>query len=208
MPTNTEVVQQVFSGINAQDLDAMRAVWAPDVVERFPDKTCRGQEELSAYFAGLFAALPDFRMEIVNTIEDGETVYARWRTTGTHTGGRFNGIDPTGKVIAFEGMDEFTIRDGKVAANFVVFDQMEVGRQLGLLPPDGSPPDRALKAAFNAKTKIADLIRERRAGGSSGGGGVTADSARGEQRADRVRGEPARLGERLEHQRGVGDRHA
>jgi hypothetical protein len=47
-----------------------------------------------------------------------------------------------------------------MASNFVVFDQMEVGRQLGLLPPDGSPPDRALKAAFNAKTKIAELISE------------------------------------------------
>jgi len=162
MPTNTEVVQQVFSGINAHDLDAMRAVWAPDVVERFPDKTCRGHEELSAYFAGLFAALPDFRMEVVNTIEEGDTVYARWRMTGTHTGGLFNGIDPTGKAIALDGIDEFTIREGKVAANFVVFDQMDVGRQLGLLPPDGSAPDRALKAAFNAKTKVAEAIRHAR----------------------------------------------
>ena len=28
-----------------------------DVEERFPDKTCRGKEELSAHFKGLFAAL-------------------------------------------------------------------------------------------------------------------------------------------------------
>ena len=162
MPTNTEVVQQVFSGINAHDLDALRAVWAPDVVERSPDKTCHGPEELAAYFGGLFAALPDLRMEIVNATEDGETVYARWRMTATHTGGVFNGIDPTGKAIALDGIDEFTIREGKVAANFVVFDQMDVGRQLGLLPPDGSAPDRALKAAFNAKTKVAEAIRHAR----------------------------------------------
>ena len=162
MPTNTELVRRVFDAINAHDVAALRELWAPDVVERFPDATCRGQEELAAYFAGLFAALPDFRMELVSAAEDGEKVLARWRLTATHTGGRFNGIDTTGRAIAVDGMDEFTLRDGKVAANFVVFDQMEVGRQLGLLPPDGSQPDRALKAAFNAKTKLAEAIRERR----------------------------------------------
>ena len=89
-------------------------------------------------------------------------MFARWTLTGTHTGGQFKGIDTTGKSISMDGMDQFTFRDGKMVSNFVVFDQMEVGRQLGLLPPDGSPPDRALKAAFNAKTKIAEAIRNAR----------------------------------------------
>jgi steroid delta-isomerase-like uncharacterized protein len=159
MPTNTEVVQQVFSAIDAHDVEALRGLWADDVEERFPDKTCRGKEELSAHFKGLFAALPDFRMEVLHTVEDGETVFARWKLTGTHTGAQFNGIDTTGKAISLDGMDQFTIRDGRMASNFVIFDQMEVGRQLGLLPPDGSQADRALKAAFNAKTKIAEAIR-------------------------------------------------
>ncbi|HET8952161.1 MAG TPA: nuclear transport factor 2 family protein [Solirubrobacteraceae bacterium] len=162
MPTNTELVQQVFNAINAHDVDALRGLWADDVEERFPDKTCRGKEELSAHFKGLFAALPDFRMELVHAVEDGDTVFARWTLTATHTGGQFNGIDTTGKAIALDGMDHFTFRDGRMASNFVIFDQMEVGRQLGLLPPDGSPPDRALKAAFNAKTKIAEAIRNAR----------------------------------------------
>ena len=162
MPTNTELAEQVFDAINAHDIDALRGIWADDVEERFPDKTCRGKEELSAHFKGLFAAPPDFRMELVSAVEEGETVFARWRLTGTHEG-VFNGIDPTGRAISLDGMDQFTFRDGRMAANFVVFDQMEVGRQLGLLPPDGSPPDRALKAAFNAKTKIAEAIRQARA---------------------------------------------
>lgn len=161
MPTNTELAEQIFAAINAHDVEALQGIWADDVEERFPDKTCRGKEELSAHFKGLFAALPDFRMELVSAVEEGETVFARWRLTGTHEG-VFNGIDPTGRAISLDGMDQFTFRDGRMAANFVVFDQMEVGRQLGLLPPDGSPPDRALKAAFNAKTKIAEAIRTAR----------------------------------------------
>ena len=162
MPTNTELAQQVLDAINAHDLDALRGIWADDVEERFPDKTCRGKEELAGYFGDLFAALPDFHMERVSAVEEGDTVFIRWRMTATHTGAQFSGIDATGKAVTLDGMDEMTIRDGKMAANFVIFDQMEVGRQLGLLPPDGSPPDRALKAAFNAKTKIAEAIRAAR----------------------------------------------
>ena len=161
MPTNTELAQQVLDAINAHDVDALRELWADGVEERFPDKTCRGKEELGAYFKGLWAAIPDFHMDLVSAVEDGETVFARWKLTGTHTGGQFNGIDTTGKAVAIDGMDEFTFRDGKMVSNFVVFDQMEVGRALGLLPPDASAADRALKAAFNAKTKLADAIRER-----------------------------------------------
>jgi len=162
MPTNAELVQQVFDSINAHDVGALRGLWAEDVVERLPDETCRGREELAAHFEALFAALPDFHMELVDSVEDGDTVFARWRLTATHTGGQFNGIDTTGRAISLDGMDHFTLRDGQVVSNFVVFDQMEVGRQLGLLPPDGSQADRALKAAFNAKTKIVDAIRAAR----------------------------------------------
>jgi steroid delta-isomerase-like uncharacterized protein len=162
MPTNTDIALKVFQGINAHDTGAMRAVWAPDVQERFPDKTCHGPDELAAHFEGLFASMPDFHMEVVSHVEDGETVFVRWVLTGKHTGAPFSGIEKTGASIRLDGMDQFTIRDGKVAENFVVFDQMEVGRQLGLLPPDGSAPDRALKAAFNAKTKVAEKIRQAR----------------------------------------------
>jgi steroid delta-isomerase-like uncharacterized protein len=162
MPTNTELAQQILDALSAHDLDALRGIWADDVWERFPDKTCHGKDELAAYFGDLFAALPDFKMEQAALVENGDTVFVRWRMTGTHTGAQFAGIDATGKGVALDGMDEMTFRDGKLASNFVVFDQMEIGRQLGLLPPDGSPPDRALKAAFNAKTKLAELIREKR----------------------------------------------
>ena len=46
-------------------------------------------------------------------------------------------------------------------SNTVVFDQMTFARQVGLLPPDGSGADKALKAAFNAKTRVALAARRR-----------------------------------------------
>jgi steroid delta-isomerase-like uncharacterized protein len=165
MPSNAELVNALFDRLNAHDVPGLRELWVADGVERFPDRECNGVEEIARHFEALFGAVPDFHMEIQGMLEQGDQVFVRWRLTGTHTGASgFQGLDPTGKEIAVDGIDHITVRDGRLAHNFVVFDQMQFARQLGLLPPDGSAADRALKAAFNAKTKIADLIAQQRSG--------------------------------------------
>lgn len=152
--TNTELVRWAFEMLNQHDVSAVKKYWSADTVERFPDRTCRGPEEIAAYFEEVFAAIPDLHVDIVGMAEQGEHVFVQWRLTGTH-GGPLQGIAPTGKRLEIDGMDHFVIRDGQVSSNFVIFDQMQYARQMGLMPPDGSMPDKALKAAFNAKTKFA-----------------------------------------------------
>jgi hypothetical protein len=51
------------------------------------------------------------------------------------------------------------VRDGKVVSNFVVFDQLQYARQIGMMPPDGSTTDRAMKGVFNARTKLARQLK-------------------------------------------------
>ena len=160
--TNAELIRWAFEVINSHDITPLRAYWTPETVERFPDRTCRGEAEIAAYFDGLFAALPDVHMAIEHLAADGDAVFVRWHLTGTHTGTAWAGIEPSGTRVELDGIDHFTVRDGTVVSNFVVFDQMDVGRQLGLLPPDGSGPDRALKAAFNAKNRVAEAVRRAR----------------------------------------------
>ncbi|HEX8207235.1 MAG TPA: ester cyclase [Solirubrobacteraceae bacterium] len=152
--TNTDVVLGLVAALNAQDYEALRAGYADDVWERFPDATVRGPEAIMEYFRAVHAALPDLHIDVLHTAEEGESVFMRSEITGTHTGAPFAGLLPTGKPIRIAAIDHFTIRDGKMASNFVVFDQMEFGRQLGLMPPDGSAPDRALKAVFNGVTSL------------------------------------------------------
>jgi hypothetical protein len=53
------------------------------------------------------------------------------------------------------------LRDGRIVSNFVVFDQMQYSRQLGILPAQDSVGDKAMKSAFNLKTQIAKKLRER-----------------------------------------------
>lgn len=156
---NGELVRWLFEVVNARDVETLRRIWTPRTIERFPDGTYQGADALAAYFAAAFAALPDWHIRVVSIVEQGEDVFVHWHLTGTHTGAAFLGIEATGRAIALDGIDHFVLRDGLVVTNFVVFDQMQFARQIGLLPRDGSRADRALKAAFNARTRLARRLR-------------------------------------------------
>jgi steroid delta-isomerase-like uncharacterized protein len=156
--TNSDIVRWAFDKLNERDVTPLRQFWTSDSVERFPDQTCRGQEEIARYFEDAFAAVPDFHMEIVSIAEQDEDVFVHWRLTGTHQGPLL-GIEPTGRKLAIDGMDHFVIRDGTVVSNFVVFDQMQYARQIGMMPADGSPADKAVKSAFNARTKLLAKVK-------------------------------------------------
>jgi predicted ester cyclase len=78
------------------------------------------------------SAFPDFEMEIVELIAEGDKVVGRFRCSGTHLGD-WLGIPPTGR--RFEAVDEvyiFEIRDGKLVAAFGVEDNLTRLRQLGV----------------------------------------------------------------------------
>ena len=158
--TPVEIVREVFDEVlNRRDADALLDYWAEDIVEQFPVGTYRGREEVRGYFAEVFAALPDFHIEADRIVGDGETVFVKWRITGTFSGGRWNGIDPTGTAIELDGMDCFTIRDGLAVHNAVRYDTADFARQIGMLPPQDSAAERAMTAAFNGWTKLKARLR-------------------------------------------------
>jgi predicted ester cyclase len=154
------LVRWTVDVINAHDAEALRQVYGPSVRARFPMRTVRGADDLVAWWGSVFTAVPDLAMTIEGLAENGDRdsgeVFLRWRLAGHHTGGEWEGIAPTGARVDLDGMDHFVIADGRIASNFVVFDQMQFARQVGLLPADGSRLDVGLKTAFNA------LARRRR----------------------------------------------
>jgi steroid delta-isomerase-like uncharacterized protein len=142
-----------LDAVNAHDLDTLVTHYADTLEERMPDRTITSPAELRAYMEELFTALPDVRFDVHTIAESGEDVIVYWTVTGTHEG-VFQGIKPTGTKLSVEGFERMTIRDGKLVANRVVFDRTSFGQQLGLLPPDNSPAERAMKAAFNGRTAL------------------------------------------------------
>ena len=159
--TNGERLRWAFGVLNEHEVEPLFGFWGPQTIERFPDATVVGERAIGDYFLAVFAAVPDLHIEILTLAEQGEDVFVHWKITGTHRG-VFNGIAPTGCAIVLDGIDHFVVRDGVLVSNFVVFDQMQFARAIGLLPADGSRQDRAMKAAFNAKTRLAARLPSRR----------------------------------------------
>ena len=77
-------------------------------------------------------AFPDFRMETVELIAEGDKVAAHFKCSGTHEG-EWRGMPPTGR--RFEAVDEvyiFTIRDGRLVSATAVEDNLTRAKQLGI----------------------------------------------------------------------------
>jgi steroid delta-isomerase-like uncharacterized protein len=159
--TNVELIRWAFERLNAHDVASLRPFWTADTVEQFNDVTCRGADEIAGYFESTFAAVPDFRIEPRTIVGEDEDVFVHWHMTGTHTGAPFRGIASSGRHLSFDGIDHFVIRDGKVISNTVVFDQLTFARQVGMMPAEGTAGDRAAKAAFAARLKVAQRLRRR-----------------------------------------------
>jgi predicted ester cyclase len=77
-------------------------------------------------------AFPDFSMEIVDLVAEGDKVAAHFRCSGTHLG-EWLGRPPSGR--RFLDVDEiyiFRVSDGKLVAATGVEDNLSRMRQLGL----------------------------------------------------------------------------
>lgn len=157
----TEVAQRYFAALAERDLEAAVACWSPGGIDRFV-----GQQELRApngvrdYFAALFAAFPDWKIEIIETTSYRGRVAVRWRAEATFAGpGRFQGFEPNGARIAIEGCDVLVVRDDLITHNDAYVDTGDIVRQLGFLPPSGSRAETRLTALANARTRMSNRVQ-------------------------------------------------
>jgi predicted ester cyclase len=118
---NKELVRRLIDeAINARNLDLV-------------DELATGEVATAAkrWIGPFRTSFPDFTMEIVDLVAEGDTVVGHFRCSGTHRG-EWNSIPPTGR--RFEDVDEiyiFHVRQGKLASFLAVEDNLTRLRQLG-----------------------------------------------------------------------------
>ena len=156
MASPSEIARRYFAALGARDLDAAVACWAPDAVDRLV-----GAQELIApdgirrYFGALFAAFPDFELEVLEVTAGRGRAAVRWRAHGTFAGpGDFQGFVANGATMTLEGCDVVTVRDDLIQHNDAYLDSGDVARQLGLLPAAGSRAEARLTKLANARTQV------------------------------------------------------
>ena len=84
------------------------------------------------WFEPFRRSFPDVQMEVVQLVEEGETVVGRFACSGTHAG-PWQGHEPSGR--RFEDVNEvyfFRFEDGRIAAMWGLEDTADRLRQLGI----------------------------------------------------------------------------
>jgi predicted ester cyclase len=92
-----------------------------------------GIEGVKALAANVRVGFPDYREEIKLLIDGGEYVVVELLIEGTHIG-PMNGIEPTGKAVAFRDVTILRLRDGKIIEQRGLSDYLTMFQQLGVIP--------------------------------------------------------------------------
>lgn len=159
--TAEETVRSYFDALIARDPAAMASHWSEEGIEEIlPVGIFRGPEEVKGYFTELFAAIPDFQVTVERMLAQDENVLVQWRASGTFDGGPLMGVEATGRRIELRGLDWLEVEGELVKRNTAFADGAALARGMGLLPPQGSPAEKAMFGAFNALTKARGAVSE------------------------------------------------
>jgi steroid delta-isomerase-like uncharacterized protein len=133
---------------NSHDPERVLSLMTEDIVyddSAWPT-TMRGHADVREFLDWTWRAMPDLTFEVVEgpfMAPDEPKAAVYWRGRATVTGPLDPpGFAPTNTSVEFEGADFHEYRDGKVARLRIVFDMLEVGQQIGALPPQGSFGER------------------------------------------------------------------
>ncbi|TCP30943.1 putative ester cyclase [Scopulibacillus darangshiensis] len=111
------------------------------VVHYVCNKDLVGHSEIQGMFISLFASVPNAKVVIERiTCNKGESdqewdVAVRWRIQGMHEGTGYFG-QPSGKAIDIFGINHFKVKNGKIKEEWLLFDGIEVLRQIHLSTDD------------------------------------------------------------------------
>lgn len=114
-----EVINRLVSALNAHDLDASAALFDADYRSSqptHPGRTFTGREQMRANWAAMFAGIPDFRAELLCSVDDGQTTWSEWHWSGTRT---------EGQAFEMRGVTLFEIVDDVIVAGRLYLEDVE-----------------------------------------------------------------------------------
>jgi steroid delta-isomerase-like uncharacterized protein len=143
-----EVTERWMQGWNAQDANLLVAQLADSFEYTDPawPTTITTADEVRRFTAATWRAMPDVRFTEPKGVfpsSDGQSACIPWHMSATFSA-RFDppGYSGSGQRIELDGVDVFELRDGKIARLATIYDAMEIGRTIGLIPARGSRAER------------------------------------------------------------------
>ena len=133
----TEAIGRYNDAWNAQDLDAIVAMHAPDMIfaNHTAGETAEGQE-VRGHIARIFEAWPDMRFETRRLYVREGVVTQEWTATATHSRPMRRGeieVPASGATVTWDGVDVIPFEGGLIKRKDVYSDSVSILRQVGLL---------------------------------------------------------------------------
>jgi len=117
---------------NIGDLDLVDKVHTTDFVchevDIYDDRV--GLDAFKKWVTFIRTAYPDYNRIVDEIIVKNDKIVIRWKMTGTNTGPRGE-MSSTGEKVQLSGVSIFRVVNGKIAEEWVFYNQEAISRQLG-----------------------------------------------------------------------------
>jgi steroid delta-isomerase-like uncharacterized protein len=135
---NKATFGRVLDAANAHDDELLSKtvdeVFAPDALIATPlFIRATGAQAIKEVFATLHHAFPDLQIEVDDVIAEGDKLVSRHTVTGTHCGGEYLGLPPSGKFVTYDEIFVLRFENGRIAQTWGIVDVFAQLRQLGVV---------------------------------------------------------------------------
>jgi len=129
------LVQEHIRLENAHDLTGLMGTFGDQAAyddEPWGDHR-RGINSVKDYYETLLTAVPDLRIDVVDSHVAQDTIIVEVIISGTHLGD-WRGVPATGRKISFPLCGIYTFdKNNRIAGERIYYDRMEVLKQIGLM---------------------------------------------------------------------------
>ena len=127
------VLEQMWGEGRLELADELYAAGYVDHVGRGPEPVeVKGVAGIKQAVSTFRAAFPDLSYLVEDQVAEGDMIVSRFSAGGTHRG-TFLGFAPTGRKIAYSGVDINRVRDGRIIESWVNYDALALLQQLGIV---------------------------------------------------------------------------
>ncbi len=114
-----DVLERLLVAMNSHDLEGAAGLFHPDYRSEqpaHPERAFVGRDQLRANWTAMFAGIPNFKAELLSSVDDGDTTWTEWL---------WSGIRDDGLPFEARGVALFQIADGKIAAGRIYIEDVE-----------------------------------------------------------------------------------
>ena len=136
-----DTIMGFLAAMNDHDVERTLGFFTADATWRQGSTVAEGHTAIRELLESQWRSTSDMHLPL-DDVEffvsaDGDNVATFWRATATMTG-PFEGFAPTGRRAEFRGACHYRLEDGKIASHTVIYDDMDIARQFGLMPETDS----------------------------------------------------------------------